>query len=330
MRSERLQTLDARIEEFLASLRIEGGCSQHTIDAYRRDLKKYSKFLAAHGCSDPGGVTRALVLSFLDELRSAGLAAVSIARCLAALRSFYRFIEMDSSSAWLTALTGAPKPWARLPKTLSEREVTNLLDLPIGPEPEHLRDAAMVELLYATGLRVSELVQLTVGQVNMEVGYVRAFGKRGKQRIVPLGENARQLLVRYLEIARPRLLRTRPSQALFLTRLGRPFTRQGFWKMLRGRAALAGITKPLSPHMLRHSFATHLLEHGADLRSVQMMLGHASIATTQIYTHVEHVRLKRIHSQFFPRQRPGSDRRALESSDLLENHIMAEEGNPSP
>ncbi|RMH33493.1 MAG: site-specific tyrosine recombinase XerD [Nitrospirae bacterium] len=316
MISKSAKALDARIDEFLTGLRIEGGYSRHTVDAYRRDLTKYRQFLAARGCSDPTRVTKALVQSFLEELRKAGLASVSIARCLAALRSFYRFIETDSrSTACLTLLTGGSKSWTRLPKTLTEREVANLLDLPVGPEPEHVRDAAMVELLYATGLRVSELVQLTVGQINVEIGYVRVLGKRGKQRIVPIGEHARQLLIRYLEAARPRFLKSRASQAVFLTRLGRPFTRQGFWKMLRGRAALAGITKPLSPHMLRHSFATHLLEHGADLRSVQMMLGHASIVTTQIYTHVERARLKRIHSQFFPRQRQRPERRSHQSGN---------------
>lgn len=296
--------MNDRIEQFLTCLRVEGGCSRHTIEAYRRDVSKYARFLESHGHRDPNQVTKETVLEFLNELRKEGLAPRSVARCMAAVRSFYRFLGTHSGSPAGQALfASTPKPWARLPKTLSEQEIAHLLELPIGPQPEHLRDATMVELLYATGLRVSELVHLSVGHVNVEIGYVRASGKREKQRIVPIGERARQMLQQYLESARPRLLRYRSSQALFVTRLGRPFTRQGFWKVLRHRAALAGITKPLSPHMLRHSFATHLLEHGADLRSVQMMLGHASIATTQIYTHVEQARLKRVHSQCFPRQR---------------------------
>ncbi len=185
---------------------------------------------------------------------------------------------------------------------LSEKDVTNLLDLPLQRSAEDLRDATMVELMYATGLRVSELIALEVSHVNREVGYVLATGKRDKQRVVPLGEKANQLLTDYFNQARPKLLKKRSSQCLFPTRRGQSFTRQGFWKMLKARAKRAGIAISISPHMLRHSFATHLLEHGADLRSVQMMLGHVSIATTQIYTHVEQARLKKIHSELFPRK----------------------------
>ena len=191
----------------------------------------------------------------------------------------------------------------RLPKTLSEGEVTNLLELPVSQGNEDLRDSAMVELLYATGLRVSELIGLELSNLNLEIGYVLATGKRDKQRVVPIGDKARNILQHYLTSARPAILKKKLSKALFITRLGRSFTRQGFWKLLRARAKRAGIFKSLSPHMLRHSFATHLLEHGADLRSVQMMLGHASITTTQIYTHVEQARLKRIHTELFPRKR---------------------------
>jgi len=199
-------------------------------------------------------------------------------------------------------LKGTPKQWMQLPKLLSEAEVIRLLNLPVMPHREDLRDAAMVELLYATGLRVSELVNVQVAHLNLDVGFLQATGKRDKQRIVPIGDKARELVTQYLQFIRPRFVKKHLSSALFLTRLGRPFTRQGFWKVLKGRAIRAGITKPISPHMLRHSFATHLLDHGADLRSVQMMLGHVSIATTQIYTHVEHTRLKRIHDDYFPRK----------------------------
>jgi integrase/recombinase XerD len=167
---------------------------------------------------------------------------------------------------------------------------------------EDSRDAAMVELLYATGLRVSELINLEVAHLNLDVGFLQATGKRDKQRIVPIGDKARQLVSEYLQSARPAFVTRRMSSALFLTRLGRAMSRQCFWKILKDRTARAGITKPISPHMLRHSFATHLLDHGADLRSVQMMLGHASIATTQIYTHVEQARLKKVHDRYFPRK----------------------------
>lgn len=189
----------------------------------------------------------------------------------------------------------------RLPKTLSQQDVTALLDLAAAPTLEDLRDRAMVELLYATGLRVSELVTAEVSQVNLDVGYLRVTGKGAKQRVVPMGEEARQLLREYVGAARPQLLKQRTSRYLFVSRRGGPLTRQAFWKLLRGRAQRAGITQIISPHMLRHSFATHLLEGGADLRSVQVMLGHANIVTTQIYTHVERGRLKRVHDTCFPR-----------------------------
>ena len=190
----------------------------------------------------------------------------------------------------------------RLPKTLSEQEVAALLDVPLHGTTEDLRDRVMLELLYATGLRVSELVSLELAQVNMEVGYLRVMGKGSKQRIVPMGEPAQRLLAEYVQAIRPQLLKHRPSRVLFVSRRGRSLTRQAFWKSLRQRAQRAGLTKAVSPHMLRHSFATHLLGGGADLRSVQTMLGHADIATTQIYTHVERERLKEVHSTFFPRQ----------------------------
>ena len=180
-------------------------------------------------------------------------------------------------------------------------EVTSLLELPENESPEELRDGAMTELLYATGLRVSELINVDLAQVNLEVGHVLATGKRDKQRIVPIGETARRKIERYCQKARPVLLKQNNSSALFITRRGKPMTRQSFWIILRRRALRAGINKRISPHMLRHSFATHLLDHGADLRAVQMMLGHADISTTQIYTHVEQRRLKEVHATYFPR-----------------------------
>ena len=292
------------IEQFLTALRVEGGLAQNTLAAYRRDLQKLARFLKDRGSILSDDITKELLQGFLAHLKASGLSPSSVSRCLAAVRGFYRFHGIEQKNPGMfSPLTSSPKRWMRLPKILSEREVTNLLELPIRQGHEDLRDSAMVELLYATGLRVSELIHLDVSQLNLEIGYVLATGKRDKQRVVPIGDKSRNVLTRYLAEARPALLKKRASKALFVTRLGRSFTRQGFWKVLRGRAIRAGIAKLVSPHILRHSFATHLLEHGADLRSVQMMLGHSSITTTQIYTHVEQARLKRIHSELFPRKR---------------------------
>lgn len=295
------------VDDYLTCLQIEGGCAVNTVEAYRRDLRKFTRFLGNHRITHPSELSKPLWRQFLASLKAAGLSSASIARCLASIRGFYKSLNQgEGNSTVESIIKGSPKPLMQLPKLLSESEVTNLLNLPLLGNREDIRDAAMVELLYATGLRVSELVSIPVPDLNLEVGFLQATGKRDKQRIVPIGDKARELVAYYIEHARPRFLKKHNSPALFLTRLGRPFTRQGFWKILKGRATRAGITKAISPHVLRHSFATHLLDHGADLRSVQMMLGHASIATTQIYTHVEHTRLKRVHDDFFPRKRKPS------------------------
>jgi integrase/recombinase XerD len=300
--------MDSLIEHYLTSLRVEGGLAQNTLMAYRRDLQKLEHFLKTNGNANPIDISKKLLQGFLAYLKTSGLSPSSISRCLAAIRGFYRFHGIQQEKPGIfSPLTGSPKRWMRLPKVLSEVEVTNLLELPVRKGHEDLRDSAMVELLYATGLRVSELVSLELLHLNLEIGYVLATGKRDKQRVVPIGDKSRNVLTRYLTEARPALLKKKVSQSLFVTRLGRSFTRQGFWKVLRGRAQRAGISRRISPHMLRHSFATHLLEHGADLRSVQMMLGHSSITTTQIYTHVEQARLKRIHTELFPRKRLGKE-----------------------
>ena len=291
------------MDEYLMMLQVESGCAGNTLAAYRRDLRKLVDFFQQEGITDLQALTKPLWVQFLGSLKTAGLSSSSIARCLAAVRGFYKHLAMAQGNSVVEGiLKGTPKQWVQLPKLLSEAEVTRLLNLPALDQRDDRRDAAMVELLYATGLRVSELVTLELADLNLDVGFLQATGKRDKQRIVPIGQKARDLVAYYIQAIRPQYLKRRITQSLFLTRLGRPFTRQGFWKVLKGRAVRAGINKPLSPHMLRHSFATHLLDHGADLRSVQMMLGHASIATTQIYTHVEHTRLKKIHDSFFPRK----------------------------
>lgn len=298
--------MDELADRYLADLRIAAGLSRNTIEAYRRDLDKLQAYLASIGTDDPAALTKATVPGLLAHLRHARLSPASTARCLAGLRGFYRFLCKEGFARENPlADVGAPRRWARLPKTLTQAEVERLLDGGGGARPEDRRDAAMLELLYATGLRVSELVGLEFAQVNLEVGYVLPMGKGGKQRLVPMGEQALAKLRAYIEGARPLLLKGRTSPHVFVTRLGHRLTRQGFWRLLRARAAAAGIHRRISPHMLRHSFATHLLEHGADLRAVQAMLGHASVATTQIYTYVERERLKRLHAQFFPRTRRG-------------------------
>jgi integrase/recombinase XerD len=219
------------------------------------------------------------------------------------MRGWFRFLAREEivEGHPLRDLATARRQ-VRLPRTLTMQEITALLGMPVRPAAEDHRDRAMLELLYASGLRVSELVRLCVSQIDLNVGCLRVMGKGAKERVVPMGQTARDMLVEYVEQVRPTLLKGRPSRALFVSRRGQVLTRQAFWKLLRQRAHRAGIAKPISPHMLRHSFATHLLEGGADLRVVQAMLGHANIATTQIYTHVERSRLKQVHRQHFPRQ----------------------------
>jgi len=294
--------LDPLAERYLSHLRVEGGLSVNTIEAYRRDLSKFYSYLHRTGVALLGPLTAETLTGFLRSLQQARLSRASSVRCLSAIRGWLRFLMRERMIEENPAIRLTPiSRGVRLPKTLSQQDVTALLDLAAVPAPEDLRDRAMLELLYATGLRVSELVMAEVAQVNLDVGYLRVAGKGAKQRLVPMGEGARQLLQQYVEEARPRLLKQRASRYVFVSRRGGPLTRQAFWKLLRRRAQRAGIAQVISPHMLRHSFATHLLEGGADLRSVQVMLGHENIATTQIYTHVERGRLKRVHDRYFPR-----------------------------
>jgi integrase/recombinase XerD len=294
---------DALVERYLNHVRVEGGLSRNTIEAYRRDLAKFQRYLRQRKIGQLRQVTPNTIRSFLGSLHALQLSPVSSARCLSAVRGWLRFLReqhvIDEHPARDVA---AARRGTRLPKSLSEREVAALLDVPVQATAEDRRDRVMLELLYATGLRVSELVSLDLGQVNLEVGYLRVTGKGSKQRIVPMGEPAQRLLLDYVQVVRPQLLKHGPLRVLFVSRRGTSLTRQAFWKSLRARARRAGLKKSVFPHMLRHSFATHLLGGGADLRSVQTMLGHADIATTQIYTHVERERLKQVHATFFPRQ----------------------------
>jgi integrase/recombinase XerD len=295
--------LDPLVERYLSQLRVESGLAANTLEAYRRDLAKFQRYLGRHHFPIGAPLSPQTAVGFLSSLHHARLSAASIARMVSALQGWCRFLMREGLAQENPLRDLAPARRARrLPKTLTLRDVTALLDLPPLPTVEDHRDRAMLELLYASGLRVSELVSLEVSQVDMPVGCLRVRGKGAKERLVPMGQSARAALVAYVDHARPAILKGRSSRILFVSRLGRALTRQAFWKVLRQRARRAGIAAPISPHMLRHSFATHLLEGGADLRAVQAMLGHTDIATTQIYTHVDRTRLKQVHRRYFPRQ----------------------------
>ncbi len=289
--------MDELADLFLDHLSVERGLSRHTLEAYGRDLSRYLGFLKTRGRVRPEEVVRDDVVDFMERLASEGLSPRSVCRFRVSLRRFHRFLVDEGHAASSPARdVEAPRIGDRLPGVLSFAEVEALLAKPAeSGAPRGIRDAAMFELLYATGLRVSELVRLEAQRVNLNQGYVRPLGKGAKERVVPMGEAARARVERYIKTARPSLLGRRESAYLFVTRRGGPMTRQAFWKLVKKYRAAAGIEKNVSPHTLRHSFATHLLENGADLRSVQAMLGHADISTTEIYTHVSNERLRRIH-----------------------------------
>jgi integrase/recombinase XerD len=288
---------DPDVQEFMHFCALEKGLAQNTLQAYRADLERFAKFLET--ASMP---PREALLVYLNSLYRTGLGSRSIARHLTTLRSFYRFqlaerkIEADP-----TEHIKSPKQWQTIPHYLNSEQIERLLAAPDQSKPTGLRDKAMIELLYATGLRVSELCHLRVGDVERSLGFVRATGKGNKQRLIPAGRPALDLVERYLETARPQILKQKTSPWLFVTNRGGCLTRQAFWHALAQHGKKAGIFHDLSPHVLRHSFATHLLEGGADLRSVQTMLGHADISTTQIYTHVMRSRLRNTVDEHHPR-----------------------------
>lgn len=290
------------LDLFLSYLVVEKGLSENTLEAYHRDLDRYLSFLGRQKIAEPAGVRPLDIASFLAWLKEKGLAPRSRARALSSIRMFHRFLEIENYSDGNPAsLIDAPRTVAKLPNVLSFREVDRLLAAPAGRTAEDVRDRAMLDLLYATGLRVSELVQLKTREVNRTAGFLLTRGKGRKERLVPLGEAATSSLDDYLANVRSGLDKSGGNEYLFLSRLGKPMTRQAFWNIIKKRSLQAGIAKNISPHTLRHSFATHLLENGADLRSVQIMLGHADLSTTQIYTHITRERLKRIHEEFHPR-----------------------------
>ncbi len=297
-----MEESDRLLDEFLNHLTVEKGLSKNTIEAYSRDIIKYFTFLEKADIL-PLKADSNHIVSFLSELKKNGISARSYTRNLVALRMFYKFLlKKGSISAMPTANIDMPKLAKRLPQSLSIEEVERLVEAPEAKKPLGLRDKAMLETLYATGMRVSELVSVKLNDLNLQTGYIVTYGKGSKERIVPIGETAIAYITGYINSARPVLLKGRSSEHLFITARGKRLTRQTFWVIIKKYALLAGIpSNKAKPHTIRHSFATHLLERGADLRSIQTMLGHADISTTQIYTHVRAERLKSIHKKSHPR-----------------------------
>lgn len=294
--------LDPALELFVAHVRVEKGLAAHSVEAYQRDVRRYLADLARQGVRGWEDVRREHLLAHLDHLVRGGLSARSQARALSAIRSLHRLLVAERIAPLdPTEDVDGPRPARRLPRVPARDELERLLSAPSARTASGLRDRAMLELLYATGLRVSELVGLCVNDVHLETRMLLARGKGSKERIVPIGAPAAEAIRRYLEVARPALLRARASKDLFVTGRGRRMTRQGFAKLLDRHARAAGITRRLSPHGLRHAFATHLLAGGADLRAVQAMLGHADVSTTQIYTHVDRTHLQRTYDRHHPR-----------------------------
>ena len=290
------------LTKYFNYLLIERGVAQNTMESYGRDLRRFIFFVEKKEIKDIKEVTPEIIVEFLTYIRDEGLAANSMNRSLAALRGFYKYLLREK------VITQNPlanielaKVWMKLPETISKEEMKSILSQPGTQSVAAIRNTAMLELLYATGIRVSELINLTMNSVNWQVGFLIVMGKGSKERIVPIGKIAYDCTRRYVDEVRPKLMQKKSTDVLFLNRFGKKFTRQGFWKIVVGYARQTGLQKKVYPHTFRHSFATHLLEGGADLRSVQVMLGHSDISTTQIYTHVTRERLREVHQKYHPR-----------------------------
>lgn len=295
--------MEDELKDFMHFLIVEKALAKNTIVSYERDLKAYVKYIkTVENVQSINGIGRIQIVHFLGHLKEQGKSSRTIARNIASIRAFHQFLlrekvaEQDPSVHIET-----PQLERTLPKVLNLQEVERLLEAPKLTTHYGLRDKAMLELLYATGIRVSELIELNLDDAHLTMGFVRCIGKGNKERIIPLGRTAATAIQEYLDKGRPQFIKNQREESLFVNHHGRRLTRQGFWKILKGLTKEAGIEKDLTPHTLRHSFATHLLENGADLRAVQEMLGHSDISTTQIYTHVTKTRLKDVYSQFHPR-----------------------------
>jgi integrase/recombinase XerD len=286
--------------EYTDFLKVEKRQSRNTIEAYRRDLTHFAKYLLNKGLDD---AKTSDVRTFLVFLRNEkGLAPSSVARCLSSLKSFYLYMFVENLILENpTETISSPRPWHKIPNVMSIEDVDALIDAPDILTLAGIRDLAMLELIYATGLRVSELVSMKISAVDLDMGYLRSLGKGSKERVVPIGDKAKNAIESYLLKARPLFQTKRKSDDLFLTRRGNSMTRQSFWKIIKKYSIKANIKVDVTPHSLRHAFATHLLERGADLRSVQMMLGHSNISSTQIYTHILTERMRDVHECFHPR-----------------------------
>ncbi|HOE32763.1 MAG TPA: site-specific tyrosine recombinase XerD [Smithella sp.] len=293
----------ALLMKYLDYLFIERGMAQNTLESYSRDLHRYLAFVQTNRkISDIDNVTPEIVVDYLTKLREEGLAANSMNRALAALRGFYKYLLREKVIAQNPlAHIELAKVWMKLPETISKEEMKTILAQPGNRNNAAIRNTAMLELLYATGIRVSELINLTMNSINWQVGFLIVMGKGSKERIVPIGRIAYDCVRRYVDEIRPKFMQKKSTDVLFLSRFGKKFTRQGFWKIVVACARQAGLQKKVYPHTFRHSFASHLLEGGADMRTVQVMLGHSDIATTQIYTHITRERLKEVHRKFHPR-----------------------------
>lgn len=290
------------LEKYFNYLLIERGAAANTLEAYERDLRRFLIIIQGKGLSDLRQVLPETIIEYLVQVKDEGLSANSMNRSLAALRGFYKYLLQEKLIEQTPlANIDLAKVWMRLPDTISKEEMNLILAQPGGETPGALRDSAMLELLYATGIRVSEIIGLTMSSINWQVGFLVVMGKGSKERIVPIGKTAYDCTRLYVDVARPQLMQGKSTDVLFLNRFGGKFTRQGFWKMVVRYAEKSGLAKKVHPHTFRHSFASHLLEGGADLRTVQVMLGHADISTTQIYTHITRDRLKEIHRKYHPR-----------------------------
>ena len=291
------------IEQFIFFMEVERGVSPNTIDSYKRDLVKFFRYLKKIKKSNKlASVSRDDITEFLMYLKDSGLSTTSIARNLAALKTFWKFMVAEQVlSENVAAIVDTPKIWKTIPDVLNRSEVELLLEAPSGKTKQGLRDKAILELMYAAGLRVSEVSDLKKTNVNTDADFVKCKGKGGKERIIPIGKEARKAVEIYVKRVRGKMIKNTGDEHLFLSRLGEKISRQSLWKMIKKYSIQCGIKKHITPHTLRHSFATHLLEGGADLRGVQEMLGHADISTTQIYTHINKEKLKGIHEKYHPR-----------------------------
>jgi len=290
------------IDDFISFLSVERGLADNTLLAYRRDLESYLSYCEHAGVQGLREVTRQHISDYVYAQKKSGLSARSICRRLAAIKTFHRFLVRENlQTEDPSSLVETPKLWKRVPEVLNQEEIDAMIMSVKGDAWQAVRDRAILEVFYASGMRVSELANLRMDQINLELGYVRCIGKGRKERIIPLGQRAREAVRVYCGAVRGGLLKAGLSSDVFLSRLGKKMSRQSLWKVVKAYASKANIKKAIKPHTLRHTFATHLLEHGADLRAVQEMLGHADISTTQIYTHVDRERLRNIHKHYHPR-----------------------------